>query len=229
MTVLIFGATGMVGQGVLRECLLDPGVTQVTTIGRSATGQKNPKLREIVYPDLSNFSSIESQLTGFDACFFCLGISSVGMPEDDYRRVTYGFTMAAAQTLLRLNPHLTFVYVSAKGSDSTEKSKVMWARMRGALENALSRMPFEGVYSLRPGVIQPLHGIKSRTRLYRVGYYIIGAIIPLLERLFPNEVTTTERIGRAMLNLARHGFPKQILESADINRAAAIGLRSAQG
>lgn len=143
MKVLLFGATGMVGQGVLRECLLDPEVDAVETIGRSATGVKNPKLREIVHPNLFDYSAIEADLRGFDACFFCLGVSSAGMPEAEYERLTYDLTMAAAKTLCRLNPAMTFIYVSGAGTDSTEKGRVAWARVKGRTENAILRLPFK--------------------------------------------------------------------------------------
>ena len=210
----------MVGQGVLRECLLDPQVRLVTTIGRSATGVIDPKLKEIVHADLWNYSAIETRLTGFDACFFCLGVSSAGMSEADYDRVTYGITMAAAETLSRLNPRMTFIFVSGAGTDSSEKGKTMWARIKGKTENALQRLHFKAAYMFRPGVIQPLHGIKSKTAIYRVGYSILGPLMPLLRRLFPRQITTTEELGRAMLAVAKNGAPKKVLEGADIIQAA---------
>ena len=218
MNVLLFGATGMVGQGVLRECLLDPGVRSVVTIGRSTTGQRHEKLREIVHEDFSDFSAIEPELSGFDACFFCLGVSSAGMTEEQYQRVTYDFTMAAAQTLARLNPGMTFIYVSGAGTDSTERGRTMWARVKGKTENALLRLPFKAAYMFRPGIIQPLHGIKSKTKSYRVFYAVTRPLLPILKSLFPRYVTTTEQVGRAMLKAARQGAPKPVLESQDINR-----------
>ncbi|AOO81146.1 NAD-dependent epimerase/dehydratase family protein [Bosea vaviloviae] len=218
MKVLIFGATGMVGQGVLRECLLDPDVSEVLTIGRSATGQSNPKLREIVHADLTDYTAIEPQLTGFDACFFCLGIASAGMSEADYRRITYDIALAAAGTLVRLNPAMVFVYVSGASTDSSEKGRWMWARVKGATENAIMRLPFRASYMFRPGAIQPLHGIRSKTRLYRVIYDLTAPLLPLLQRWLPDSITTTEQIGKAMLKVAREGAPKPILENADINR-----------
>jgi len=224
MNVVIFGTTGMVGQGVLRECLLDPGVTSVLSIGRRATGQQHPKLREILHADLLDFSALEGELAGLDACFFCLGISSTGMTEEAYRRVTHDITVAAATTLVRLNPGMTFVFVSGAGTDSSERGRTMWARIKGMTENALLRLPFKAVYLFRPGVIQPLHGIQSRTRLYRLLYVVTAPLLPLLKRLFPNQITTTEQIGRAMLAVVRHGAPKAILDPADINRAAAATL-----
>jgi uncharacterized protein YbjT (DUF2867 family) len=216
MNVVLFGATGMVGRGVLRECLLDPGVERVTAIGRSASGVSDPKLRDLVHRDLWNYSSIEKELTGFDACFFCLGVTSAGKKEADYDHVTYGIASAAAETLARLNPGMTFVFVSGAGSDSTEKGRIMWARVKGKAENAILRLPFKG-YVFRPGVIQPLHGIRSRTTAYNVGYVVIKPLIPILRWVFPGRILTTEQIGRAMLKVARSGAPKRILESADID------------
>ena len=216
MKVLIFGATGMVGQGVLRECLLDADVEGVVTIGRSAAGVRHPKAREIVHPDLWHYDSIESDLTGLDACFFCLGVSSAGMAEADYERVTYGITLAAAEVLSRLNPQMTFVYVSGAGTDSSERGRVMWARIKGKTENALLRLPFKAAYMFRPGLIQALHGIRSRTAAYRIIYAIFKPLVPALRWAFPNQVLTTEQIGRAMLVVARRGAPKRVLESRDI-------------
>jgi len=158
MNVILFGATGMVGQGVLRECLLDSAVHHVRTIGRTATGIEHPKLRESVHKNLWDFSCMEPDLSGFDACFFCLGISSAGMKEADYEHITYGITMAAAASLARLNPQMTFVYVSGAGTDSSEQGRIMWARVKGKTENALRRLPFRAAYMFRPGFIEPLHG-----------------------------------------------------------------------
>jgi uncharacterized protein YbjT (DUF2867 family) len=216
MNVLIFGASGMVGQGVLRECLLDSGVEHVTTIGRSASGDTHPKLRDLVHRDMWNYSAIEKDLAAFDACFFCLGVTSAGMMEADYEHVTYGIAAAAAETLARLNPQMTFVFVSGAGSDSSEKGSIMWARVKGKTENAILRLPFKG-YVFRPGVIQPLHGIRSRTTAYRVGYAILSPLIPVLRWALPGRILTTEQIGRAMLKVARSGAPKRILESRDID------------
>jgi uncharacterized protein YbjT (DUF2867 family) len=217
MNVLLFGATGMVGQGVLRECLLDPDVRSVVTIGRSKTGQQHEKLREIVHDDFFDFSAIEPELSGFDACFFCLGVSSAGMTEEQYQRVTYDITMAAAQTLARLNPGMTFIYVSGAGTDSTERGRTMWARVKGKTENTLLRLPFKAAYMFRPAVIQPLHGIKSKTKVYRLLYAVTGPLLPMLKALFPRYVTTTEQVGHAMIKAARQGAPKPILENQDIN------------
>ena len=219
MKVLIFGATGMVGQGVLRECLRVPDVELVTAIGRNASGDQNPKLREIVHKDLSSYAGIERELAGFDACFFTLGVSSAGMKEANYERVTYGFTMAAAETLSRLNPGMTFIYVSGTLTDSSERGRVMWARVKGRTENALLRLPLEA-FMLRPGMIEPLDGIQSRTPLYRILYKITKPLLPLIRRAFPNQVVSTRDIGQAMLAVARHGYAKRILEIKDIRQAA---------
>jgi uncharacterized protein YbjT (DUF2867 family) len=221
MDVILFGATGMVGQGVLRECLLDPGVNRVVTVGRTKTGQSHPKLREIVPSDLYDLAPLANDLTGFDACFFCLGVASAGMSEEAYSRVTYDLTVGTATILSRLNPQMTFIYVSGLGADSTEKGRVMWARVRGKTENAILRLPFKRAYIFRPGIIQPMHGIKSRTKLYRAGYIILAPLLPLMRRLSPRLMTTTERIGRAMLRAARDGAPKPILHTEDINRLSA--------
>jgi len=220
MNVLIFGATGMVGQGVLRECLLANDVARVTAVGRTATGVQHPKLRDLLVPDLMNYAQVEGELRGYDACYFCLGVSSAGMDEAQYSRITYDLTLAAAAVLARLNPQMTFVYVSGTGTDSTERGSVMWARVKGRTENALRRLPFKGVYLFRPGVIQPLNGARSKTRVYAVAYMLIGWSIPLLRAMFPRRIVTTESVGQAMLAVTRHGAPQAILEPGDIYDAA---------
>jgi uncharacterized protein YbjT (DUF2867 family) len=217
MNILIFGATGMVGQGVLRECLLAPDVERVVAVGRNATGQQHPKLQELVVKDMYDYSAVEPQLQGFDACFFCLGVSSVGMKEDDYRHVTYDLTMAAATVLARLNPGMTFTYVTGSGTDSSERGSSMWARVKGATENALLRLPFKAAYMFRPGIIQPLHGARSKTPLYHSVYVVLSPLLSLAYRFWPGKVTTSEQIGLAMLAVARGGAPKVLLDPADIN------------
>ncbi len=212
----------MVGQGVLRECLLNSDVDAVRTLGRSATGVKHPKLREIVHSNLTNYSGIEADLSGVDACFFCLGVSSAGMSEPEYESVTYGITIAAAQILSRLNLEMTFVYVSGAGTDSSEKGRVMWARVKGKTENALLRLPFKEAYMFRPAGMQAVHGERSKTTAYRFAYSVIKPLLPLLRRLFPNYILTTEEIGRAMIRVAKSGAPKKILESADIRQMARL-------
>jgi uncharacterized protein YbjT (DUF2867 family) len=213
----------MVGQGVLRECLLDPEVDTVLAIGRSASAQQHEKLNEIVHNDPSDLSAIEGRLAGYDACFFCLGVSAVGMTEDAYRRVTYDLTISVARTLARLNPAMTFIYVSGSGTDSTERGRLMWARVKGKTENALLQMPFKAAYMFRPGYIQPLHGIRTKTKWYGAVYAMMGPLYPLWKVLFPKYVTTTECLGRAMLKVAKRGAPKSVLENQDINRICRDG------
>jgi uncharacterized protein YbjT (DUF2867 family) len=217
MNVILFGATGMVGQGILRECLLDSDVQQILSVVRAPSGQQHAKLRELLHTDFFDYSTIESQLTGFDACFFALGVSSAGMDEAKYKHLTYDLTLAAASTLARLNPQMTFLYISGAGTDSTERGRSMWARVKGKTENDLLKLPFRAAYMFRPGVIQPLHGIRSKTRLYQTFYTILNPILPLLKSAFPQYITTTEQLGRAMLRVAKQGFPEPVLESKDIN------------
>ena len=221
MKVILLGASGMVGLGVLRECLLDPVVEKVLVVGRSSVGQRHEKLREIVRPDVADLEVIAGLLQGYDAGFFCLGVSSAGMKEANYRRLTFDLTLAVARTLARLNPAMTFVYVSGTGTDSTEHGRAMWARVKGETENALFRLPFKAAYMFRPGFIQPLHGITSKTRLYRIIYTIAGPLIPLIKRISPRWVTSTEQVGRAMIRVALNGAPKRFLENQDINEIAA--------
>jgi uncharacterized protein YbjT (DUF2867 family) len=218
MKVILFGATGMVGQGVMRECLIDPGVETVLAVGRSPTGVQNAKLREIVHDNYLDFSAISSQLAGYDACFFCLGVSSVGMSEERYRHLTYDLTMAAATALAKLNPGMVFIYVTGRGTDSSEHGRLMWARIKGKTENDLLKLPFKAAYMFRPAGIQPLHGIRSKTAWYQAVYVAAAPLLTLLHRVAPTYVTTTEQVGRAMIKVARDGYPKRVLESEDINR-----------
>jgi uncharacterized protein YbjT (DUF2867 family) len=218
MNVILFGATGMVGQGVLRECLLDPQVESVLAVGRSPTGQRHAKLREITHDNFLDYSGIESELRGYDACFFCLGVSSIGMDEQRYRHLTYDITLAAATTLSRLNPGMVFTYVTGRGTDSTEQGSTMWARVKGKTENDLLKLPFKAAYMFRPAGIQPLHGIKSKTGWIQAIYAVTSPLLSLLHRTSPKFMTTTEQLGRAMIKVARDGYPKPVLESEDINR-----------
>ena len=218
MNVVLFGATGMVGQGALRECLLDEGVRRVLAVGRAATGQRHEKLREVVVPDVADLSAVEGELVGFDACLFCLGVSSAGMSEADYTRLTVDLTLAVARTLLRLNPEMTFVFVSGTGTDGSERGRVMWARVKGKAENALLGMGFRAAYMFRPAAIVPMHGITSRTRWIRIANTVLKPVFPALKALLPSYVTTTEQLGRAMLKVAREGYPKTVIEARDIPR-----------
>jgi len=214
MKVVVFGATGMVGQGVVRECLLDDGVESVVSVGRSASGVSDPKFRSVLSSDLLDLSPHAAELAGVDACFFCLGVSSTGMKEADYRRVTYDLTMAAAAAVAEQNPAAVFVYVSGVGADSG--SRTMWARVRGETENALLATSLDA-YVLRPGFIQSRHGATSRTTLYRLLYRVFGLFYPVLRRVAPKYVSSTEQIGLAMLGIARRGAPERIMYSDTFN------------
>lgn len=216
MNVILFGATGMVGQGVLRGCLADPEVENVLVIGRSSCNASDPKVREIVREDLFAYGDIERELSGYHACFFCLGVSAAGMSEEAYTKITYDLTIAAAQTLARVNPQMTFFYVSGHGTDGSEQGRTMWARVKGKTENDLLKLPFKSAYMFRPAFIQPMHGITSRTRLYRILYAILGPLYPILNALFPKYITTTEQVGLAMLAVAKQGHPTPIVDNEAI-------------
>jgi uncharacterized protein YbjT (DUF2867 family) len=219
MHVLLFGATGMVGQGVLREALGDARVTRVTVVGRTSLRRTDPKLDERLLPDLSDADALARVLPPADACFFCLGVSSAGMSEADYRRATYDLTLAAARPLAAANPAMTFIYVSGAGTDSSERGRSMWARVKGATENALLALPFRA-YAFRPGIIQPLDGIRSKTASYRWFYTVAAPFLSLARSAFPRHVVTTAQMGRAMITVALDGYPSRVLEAADIARAA---------
>jgi uncharacterized protein YbjT (DUF2867 family) len=219
--VVIFGATGMVGSGVLRECLEDPRIDAVLVVGRSTVGLTDPKLREIRHTNFLDYTSVQSELSTCNACFFCLGVSSAGMREDQYRRLTYDVTLAAAKAVVSANPNMIFCYVSGMGTDSTEHGRVMWARVKGQTENAILRLPFKAAYMFRPGVIMPLKGVRSKTRVYRAIYAMLGPMLPLLRRLAPRYVTTTVNVGRAMIRVATTGYGERILESDAIDRLGA--------
>src|ERR1700709_439273 len=197
MKVILFGAAGMVGQGVLRECLLDPGVETVLAVGRSPTGQANAKLRELRHDDFFNFAAIEPQLAGYDACFFCLGVSSIGMDAERYRHLTYDITLAAATTLSKLNPGMVFIYVTGRGTDSTEQGKQMWARVKGKTENDLLKLPFKAAYMFRPAGIQPLHDVRSKTAWINAIYVVAAPLLSYLARTSPRFMTTSAKRGRA--------------------------------
>jgi uncharacterized protein YbjT (DUF2867 family) len=207
----------MVGAGVLHECLRDDRVQEVLAILRSTSGRSHPRLRELIRTDFLDYSDARETLRGYDACFFCLGVTAVGKTEEEYRRLTFDITMAAARMMAELNPGSTFCYVSGQGTDSSEKGRVMWARIKGKTENALLQLPLKG-YMLRPGYIQPLGGIRSKTRVYRLFYQLMAPVYPVLKRLTPNLVTTNETVGRAMISLAANGYEARILEVRDINR-----------
>ncbi|MCY0930333.1 epimerase [Streptomyces sp. H27-H1] len=221
MNVILFGATGMIGRGVLRECLRDDSVERVLAVGRTPLTVTHPKLRELVQADPTELSAPGLDLASYDACFFCLGISSFRMKEEEYRRITYDLTLAAARSLAAANPRLTFAYVSGEGTDSTEKGRSMWARVKGKTENDLLKLPFEA-YMFRPGIVQPDRGIPSKTPLYRAGYAVTAPLFPVLKRFAPQLVTTTGALGRAMIAVAAAGpgdeRTQRILRPRDINR-----------
>lgn len=221
MRVVIFGASGMVGQGVLRACLLDDSVTDVLLVVRKPLNKTHPKIREIVHADFTDFSAIQDELKGLDACFYCLGVSAAGRSEAEYTRITYDYTLAAARAVRAGNPTLTFTYVSGEGTDSTEQGRAMWARVKGRTENALLAMDFY-TYMMRPGYIQPRHGAVSQTGSYRVLYRLTSWLYPVLHRLAPRHTTTTEHLGRVMIAVARlKGEGPRVLNSGDINRLGA--------
>ena len=215
MKVILFGASGMVGQGVLRECLADPGVTEIVAMVRAPLGVADARLRTVVHEDFGDYSNVKGAFAGADACFFCLGVSSAGMSEPRYSRITYDYTMAAAYALVTVNPGMTFIYVTGKGTDSTEQGRAMWARVKGRTENALLKLPL-GAYMFRPGIIQPLHGIRPKSVVYRAFYTLAAPLIGPIRRLWPGSIVTTEQVGRAMIRVAREGYPTHILEAADI-------------
>ncbi len=208
----------MVGEGVLHECLNHPDVAQVLVINRKPGGVSHLKLREIIHPDFFDLSPISGQLTGYNACFFCLGVSSVGMKETEYRRLTYDLTLHAAQLLVQLNPDMTFCYVSGSGTDSSEQGRSMWARVKGATENALLRLPVKQAYMFRPGGLKPTKGLKNVK-----GYYsYIAWLYPIFRLLLPGTVSTLQELGLAMINAVRDGYEKPVLEVKDIIKLAKV-------
>jgi uncharacterized protein YbjT (DUF2867 family) len=213
MKVIIFGATGMVGRGALRESLLAADVEQVLAVVRRPTGVRHPKLREVTLADFADLTPIEDELRGYDACFYCLGVSSVGLDEAAYTRISYDYPIAAAHKLAELNPAMTFIYVS--GAGTKPDGRQMWARVKGRTEVEVIKT-FKNGYGFRPGFIQPTHGVTSSTRLYLVGYTLTAPLIPLLFRIAPKYVTSTDRLGQAMLRAARTGCSTHIVENADL-------------
>jgi len=219
MKVIITGSTGMVGKGVLLEALKDERITDVLVVNRQAIGMNHPKLKEIIHKDFLNLSSIKDQLSGYDACYFCLGISAFGMSEADYTRITYDLTMHFAETLKPQSPNVVFCFISGAGTDGSEKGMTMWARVKGKAENGVLGMGFKDAYALRPAFIQPIGDIKSRTPMYNLGISIIKPLFPILNK-FPRFVTATDKLGQAMINVSIDGCMKKVLESADINNLA---------
>ena len=210
MKVIITGSTGMVGEGVLLECLASAEVEQVLSISRRPCGHTHPKLVELLVPDFRDLGAVEAKLVGYDGCFYCAGVSSVGMNEAEYSKITYDTPLAFAQTLARLNPNLVLVHVSGSHTDGTEQGKVMWARVKGKAENALMRLPFRGVYNMRPGLMKPVAGQKNLKRSYR----ILLVFYPVMNLFFPG--LTLNQVARAMIRCVREGAPKRVLEPGDI-------------
>jgi uncharacterized protein YbjT (DUF2867 family) len=214
--VILTGATGMVGKGVLLECLDHDSVDEVLVIGRNVSGIKHSKLKELIIKDFIDLSGVQNQLYGYDACFFCMGISAAGLSEGEYRKITYDFTMTLARSLYSINPDITFTYVSGQGTDSAEKSRMMWARVKGKTENDLLKLGFKQAFMFRPGFIIPLRGIKSRTRSYQFIYDYFMWLIKVVKYLAPGSVVTTTQLGLAMINAMLRGYDKKILRPEDI-------------
>ncbi|HVY73743.1 MAG TPA: NAD-dependent epimerase/dehydratase family protein [Puia sp.] len=214
--VILTGGTGMVGEGVLHECLLSPNVESVLLITRKPTNRQHPKFRELVVPDFFDLSPVASQLTGYDACFFCLGVSSVGMSKEQYEKLTYELTLKFAGLLAAQNPGMVFCYVSGKGTDSSEKSKLHWARVKGKTENDLQQLPFRAVYNFRPGVLKPTPGLQNTLSFYKWA----GWLIPVIQIFSPGSVGSLKELGRAMIHVVLRGYPKKILEVKDIRTAS---------
>lgn len=208
---IVTGATGMVGEGVLHECLQSPEVEAVLIINRKPSGFTHPKLKEIIHQDFFDISPIKTQLKSYDACFFCLGVSSVGMKEEEYTKMTYTLTMHVAETLSKLNPEMTFCYVSGSGTDSTEKGRSMWARVKGKTENDLMKLPFKAVYNFRPGYMHPTPGLKNTLPYYKY----LSWLYPVLRKVFPGAASTLAELGQGMIKVATKGYQKPILEVKD--------------
>jgi len=216
MKTIITGATGMVGKGVLLECLDHKQVSEVLVIGRNPVDIQHPKLKQLIHKDFSDFSGVTTQLKDYDACFFCMGVISVGMKEADYKHLTYDFALSLARVLVENNPDMTFNYVSGVGTDSSEKGRTMWARVKGKTENELLKLGFKQAYMFRPSVIIPLRGVKSRTKSYQVLYDYFTWLLKLIKSVFPNSIITTAQIGQAMINSVLKGYPENILHLKDI-------------
>lgn len=220
MKAIVFGGSGMIGQGVTLECLDDGTVSPVTVVGRSPCGLEHAKVREVLHRDFFDYSAIRDELAGHDACFFCLGVSAAGKSEAEYTQLTFDLTTAAAEAVLQASPSVVFCYVSGAGTDSTERGRTMWARVKGRTENRLLGMPFRAAYMFRPGYIQPLRGVRSKTPLYQALYTVAAPLYPVWKRLFPDAVTTTVNVGKAMIRVVRDEYPRRIVETRDINMLA---------
>jgi len=216
--VIVTGATGMVGEGVLHECLLHPEIEEVLVINRKPCETKHPKLKEIIHKDFYDISSIADQLKGYKACFFCLGVSSVGMKEEEFYKLTYTLTLNFATELSKVNTDLTFCYISGAGTDSTEKGKAMWARVKGKTENDLMKLPFKAAYNFRPGALSPTKGLKNTLSYYKY----LGWLLPVIRLLAPNSISSLKQLGQAMIHVALKGYEKRIIEVKDIRTLSKI-------
>lgn len=214
--VIITGATGMVGKGVLFECLDHESISEVLVIGRSKVDMEHPKLRQLIHKDFSDFSPLKNKLSGYDGCFYCLGVSAAGLNEDQYKKITFDYTLALANTLLNINATMTFIYVSGEGTDSSEKGRMMWARVKGKTENEILKLGFKQAYAFRPGMIIPLRGIKSRTKSYQFMYDYFMWLVKVVKAMAPNSVVSTTQIGLAMINAMNKGCDTKILRPKDI-------------
>ncbi|MBI3791506.1 MAG: NAD(P)H-binding protein [Gemmatimonadetes bacterium] len=221
MRVLLFGASGMIGSGVLHECLADPRVTRVTAVVRAPLGRTDPKLREVLHQDFTDYAPLAGVMADADACFFCLGVSAVGLDEAAYTRLTHDLTLTCARAQLAANRDCVFCYVSGQGTDSTERGRAMWARVKGRTENALLALGFRAAYMFRPGFIQPMAGVRSKTGWYQAIYTVMAPLSPLLTRVLPGVATTSVRMARAMITVAISGFPSRVVTTRDINALGA--------
>jgi uncharacterized protein YbjT (DUF2867 family) len=215
VNVIVFGASGMVGQAVLLEVLADARIEKVLVIGRAPLPVRPERVQEIVHGDFYDFTALADEMTGYDACFFCLGVTSTGKKEPEYRRITYDITLAAASVLARVDPTMAFLYVSGMGTDGSERGRVMWARVKGATENALLGLPFRA-YGIRPGFILPVHGVRTKTRLYAMAYQVTGWLYPVLKRVAPSHVMTSEELGRAMVAVAVDRPEQRVLDTTEL-------------
>jgi len=220
VNVIVFGASGMVGQAVLREVLADARIDKILVIGRTSLPDRPERVQEIVHGDFYDFTTLADEMTGYDVCFFCLGVTSTGKKEPEYRRITYDITLAAATVLARVDPDMAFLYVSGMGTDSSERGRLMWARVKGATENALLDLPFRA-YGIRPGFILPVHGVRTKTRLYAMAYQVTGWLYPVLKRAAPGHVMTSEELGRAMVAVAVDRPDQRILDTKDLKELVA--------
>jgi uncharacterized protein YbjT (DUF2867 family) len=221
MKVIITGATGMVGKGVLIECLEDPKVTEILSISRRKLDFDHPKLKELIHSDFSEFGSVKDQLAGYDACYHCMGVSAAGMDEAQYQKMTYDYSLSLAKTLHQQNPNMTFIYVSGQGTDSTEKGRQMWARVKGKTENDILKLGFEQAFMFRPGAIIPVKGVSPSSRMYRILINNLAWLIKLIKKIAPNSIVNSAQIGQAMINLTKKGYSKTIIDPIDILKLSA--------